>query len=505
MENNNINNKSETLTNNLINKENINPTPINLSSSQMAKNTKTQNSNIDSDDLKKAIIFLLGKELKDYSIEKKREYLSKKISAETLEKAMELYPIIESNTNAKIEDFIKDYEAKNTKNSFFDGLFDLGSLTTVIISTLGINYLVDLQRNKKNEIFYKESEKKLNDELSKLTEIMKKDIANELNNFCKKSEVEEKIKEKFTLQNQNAGLTLNLGSKNIKENINLLKNEMSTQEQKLKEMSVKLDNSGVILKQDILKEIKDLIEVNNKNLLMNIIEIQNKLLVNNSFNNPDPNVIDQNAILNKSKQETLNKQEDNFINFKTNNSLSNTTGLQTSFVKNLEIKKNNLDNQNEIKADKTTKYLLPSQINSENINDIRIFKSDIANKDEINTTSKITFFDESQKENNVEIKDGNYSNPIMVKKSNLNNILDFNSKLNIEDITTSTIITESNTAANYQENQQEVQKEIKFENSFEKILKTLDENKKKNFILQIKVITLESFFFILNLINILFI
>jgi hypothetical protein len=40
-------------------------------------------------------------------------------------------------------------------------------LSTILLSSLGINYLLDLNRNKKNDMFYKEVEKKLNEELTK--------------------------------------------------------------------------------------------------------------------------------------------------------------------------------------------------------------------------------------------------------------------------------------------------------------------------------------------------
>ena len=55
------------------------------------------------DDLKKALAFLLEKEMKDYSLEKKKEFLLKKVSPEIVEKAISLYPLIENNISQNIE------------------------------------------------------------------------------------------------------------------------------------------------------------------------------------------------------------------------------------------------------------------------------------------------------------------------------------------------------------------------------------------------------------------
>lgn len=478
MENDNNKNNTNISDQTLFPPQNINPIPTKPQSSQLDIGNQNKFTKIDSDDLKKAIIFLMGKELKDYSMEKKREYLSRKISSETLEKAMEIYPIIEANTNAKIEDFIKDYEKKNNKSSFFDGLFDLGVLTTVIISTLGINYLLDLQRNKKNEIFYKESEKKLNEELMKISENMKKDIGNELSNFCKKNEVEDKIKEKIQLHNQNTGLNLNLGSKNLKENINNLKNELSSHEQKLKEMSVKLDNSGVIMKQDVLKEISSLIEDNNKNLLMKIIEMQNKLIIDTN-NNANANA---NAnFSNNKKDKVQDKGLLNESNAKADNSSIN-------FKKNVESEDKNLNNL--IYCNKETTG------DTEKIKEIQdYFNSAFPSKEETTTVSQIYNIENIPAKDDIEIKDGNLTNPIMTKKSNLEDNFNLNNKLsNTENIATSTIISDYDILANKEKeaNQPELKREIDFISFFDNILKTLDESKKNNFILQIKVIKINS-------------
>ncbi len=513
MENGNNNEQNQNSENtNMPLSENKNPSLLNKNFNQNIK-TKTpqnQNPNINSEDLKKAIIFLLGKELKDYSLEKKKEYLSKKISIETLEKAMELYPIIEANTNSKIEDYIKEYEKKNTKTSFFDGLFDVGVLTTVIISTLGINYLLDLQRNKKNELFYRESEKKLNEELIKISENMKKELANELNSFCKKTEVDEKIKEKITLQNQNAGLNLNLGSKNVKENINSLKTELSVQEHKLKEMSVKLENSGVILKQDVLRELGNIIEENNKNLLLKIIEMQNKLIINNTNLNAN-NTKNSKSYDNSNENKTMNEgtlQQENMINFIKDSQQSKLINKSTTDLNKLNDRKNNPVITNEIinTPEKISNNIDQNMNNPQKIKDLEnYFKSEFNNKEENNTSiSQIITINDTQKDD-IKIKDTYNSNPVMVKRTNIEDNFRLNSNLNNEEnITTSSLVFD-NISNNINVNAiivhdkiQNTKDELDFPTSFNNILNSLDKDKQNNFILQIKVILIIYLYFLIN-------
>jgi hypothetical protein len=258
------------------------------------------------DDLKKAIAFLLEKDMKEYSLEKKKEFLLKKVSPEVVEKALSLYPVIENNVNKTLDEAKKDM---TTTRGFLDSFFDLGIISTVLLTTLGINYLIDLNRNKKSDLFYKDIEKKIKEELSKSGGDMKNEIRNDLQTFMKKDEVADSIKEHLDTFTKQKGLNLNLSSKTMKDNMVTMKNEISSLEQKVKELNVKMENNNLIFKQEMLKELNDLITENNKKLLMQIIENQNKLLlsindkkeilINDSIiNRPDNSIFD----LNKSKE-----------------------------------------------------------------------------------------------------------------------------------------------------------------------------------------------------------
>ena len=120
------------------------------------------NDSINSDsDLKRALTFLLSKEMKEYSLEKRKEFLLKKLSPSVVEKAIDLYQTIEINMKNNIDEILKKNKQQSSKNgAFWSSLFDLGILSTVLLTSLGINYLIDLNRNKKNEMFFREVEKK---------------------------------------------------------------------------------------------------------------------------------------------------------------------------------------------------------------------------------------------------------------------------------------------------------------------------------------------------------
>jgi hypothetical protein len=229
------------------------------------------------DDLKKAIAFLLEKEMRQYSVDKKKEFLLKKVSPEIVEKALDLYPLLESNMTNQLEEF-----KKYNKKGFLDSFFDIGVISSVLLATLGINYLIDLNRNKKNELFYKDIEKKINEELKVSTDNMNNELKQNLSNYVVKDSLNNEIHSQIQTYAQEKGLSLNLSSKSIKENITKLNTDMSTLDKKSKELSVKIDNNNLLFRQDIMKEFNNIIEENNKKLLYQIIENQNRLIMTKS-------------------------------------------------------------------------------------------------------------------------------------------------------------------------------------------------------------------------------
>lgn len=241
-------------------------------------NEETDNINSDVE-LKKALTFLLSKEMKEYSLEKRKEFLLKKLPASVVEKAFDLYQTIETNINKNIEEILKKNKENNAQNGgFLSSLFDFGIISTVLLSSLGINYILDLNRNKKNEMFYKDVEKKLNDELSKNIKEMKNEINSQLLEYVPANTLKNEINNQIVEFTQQRGLNLNLSSKSLREDMSEIKKNLEASDKKIKDITVKIDNNNLLLKQEIIKELENLIEENNKKILIKIIENQNKLL-----------------------------------------------------------------------------------------------------------------------------------------------------------------------------------------------------------------------------------
>ena len=228
--------------------------------------SNAKNNDLDGD-LKKAVTFLLSKEMKEYSLDKKREFLLKKLPSNVVDKAIELYPIFENNVNAQIQEY-KTKGQTDSEKSFFSSFFDFGMLSSVILTTLGLNYLLDLNRNKKNDLFYKDTEKKINEEINKITDEMKSKISAELSEYVKSEGLNDKINSQILINNQQKGLTLNLSSKNLKEEVLNLQKKLETSEVKIRELNNKIENNSLMLKQEMIKEIKNIVEDNNTKLLM---------------------------------------------------------------------------------------------------------------------------------------------------------------------------------------------------------------------------------------------
>ena len=234
---------------------------------------KTTSSSSDSD-LQKALTFLLSKEMQEYSIEKKKEFLLSKLPSETVEKALSVFPLIESKISTKI----KELKQEGSHESFFSFLPSLGVLSSVLLSTLGLNYLLDLNRNKKNDLFYKECEKRINDDLQKLSKDIRSEISTELNEYVTKESFKEKVNSQIVEYSHQRGLNLNLSTKSVKEEIVKIKEDIITKDKFLKDIEVKIENNKVLLKSEIIRETNQIMEENNNKMLMKIIENQDKLL-----------------------------------------------------------------------------------------------------------------------------------------------------------------------------------------------------------------------------------
>ena len=94
--------------------------------------------------LTKALAFLFSKEAQEISIEEKKKFLLTKLPEDIVNQAMELYPQIQ---NLSIDNMNKEKHS----NSIFSSLFDVGILSSAILASLLVNFLFDINKEKKNQ------------------------------------------------------------------------------------------------------------------------------------------------------------------------------------------------------------------------------------------------------------------------------------------------------------------------------------------------------------------
>ena len=126
--------------------------------------------------LTKALAFLFSKEAQEISIEEKKKFLLTKLPEDIVNQAMELYPQIQ---NLSIDNMNKEKHS----NSIFSSLFDVGILSSAILASLLVNFLFDINKEKKNQFFEKELAKKLNEEQQKNNEEIKKEIDSKMEQY----------------------------------------------------------------------------------------------------------------------------------------------------------------------------------------------------------------------------------------------------------------------------------------------------------------------------------
>jgi hypothetical protein len=303
---------------------------------------KIPESNIE--DLKKAVAFLLSKELKDFSTEKKRDFLMQKLPKDAVEKAFNMLPLIEGSIQQKVEEVASKFEKENEK-TFFSSFFDIGLISSVLLATLGINYVLDLNRNRKNNLFFKECEKKFAEQLENNAKEVKAEISKEISNYPKSEDVVRQIQIELESYSQKKGLTLSLTPKTVKEELRKIKEAQENQEATIKLLTEQIEKTTQNIELKLAKDFMEKIEENNRIQLKQIIETQNKLLED----------ISNLAFANK-----LETKRDDRIT-------SNTPSLKTS---QLELNLPTNSNENKfMNIEENIQQKIPSNANRDNIDE----------------------------------------------------------------------------------------------------------------------------------------
>lgn len=195
--------------------------------------------------LTKALAFLFSKEAQEISIEEKKKFLLTKLPEDIVNQAMELFPQIK---NLSIDNINKE---KRT-NSIFSSLFDVGILSSAILASLLVNFLFDINKEKKNLFFEKELAKKLNEEQQKNNEEIKKELDSKMENYIERKEISSAINQELEIFSQGKGLTVNPSLSKIKKEIEVMKNDIVS-------LNTKIDNNMFIISQNIKNDIKNIL------------------------------------------------------------------------------------------------------------------------------------------------------------------------------------------------------------------------------------------------------
>ena len=210
------------------------------------KNSKIEeeeNNNERAKNLSKAIAFLISEESKEISLELKKKFLLSKLPEEIVNEALEIYINFENINNKK-----------EKKESLLNSLFDIGIITSSIVISLLMNYLLDINRDKKNEIFYDNIKNKMNEEIENKMNQFNNEINNSVNNFVQKNELNDEINNQLELFSKGKGLTVNLSLSKVKGEIENVKNDIIT-------LNTKIENN-IILIQNVKNDIQNLSKFN---------------------------------------------------------------------------------------------------------------------------------------------------------------------------------------------------------------------------------------------------
>ena len=297
------------------------------------KNSKTEEeekNNERAKNLSKAIAFLISEESKEISLELKKKFLLSKLPEEIVNEALEIYPnLLNINNN------------KNEKKSFLlSSLFDVGIITSSIVISILINYLLDINREKKNEIYINNIEKKLNKENENKINDLKNDINNTLNYFVQKKDLSNEINNHLELFSQGKGLTVNLSLSKVKSEIETIKNDLII-------LNTKIENNNILV-QNIKQDIKNISKFNFENVKFEENENLKKLIDNKEnlvkellfqiekiFDNPNSN-----NKINIQNESFKSYDNDLLINILKECGLSNYQNSKNVFFLNQEKKEN---------------------------------------------------------------------------------------------------------------------------------------------------------------------
>ena len=310
-----------------------------MENQEKQKATSEIDENLENLEIEKAIAFLLSKELKDKSFSEKKEFLKKKLNEKNLEKAMKVYPLIERILEVET----KKIESDN-KIEPFKFLKELGLYSTLIITTLGVNYLLDLSRNKRFHLANKELETRLNQEILKTSEKITEDIKKELKDYLPIDKFDEKYKESY----ENTSKVMKLHpNKNSNVLLKQIEGDNKLNCDKINEMKNKIETLKITITKEIKEDCSELIKKLTNEFLN---KFDTKIEISQNKQNEEEEALSESKPIKNIENEDDKEIEDE-INSIFRNIIENIQNdLKISFFSLLKMQINNFIDSNEDKG-----------------------------------------------------------------------------------------------------------------------------------------------------------
>lgn len=325
---------------------------------RLNNNNETDDKNLDMYEVEKAVYFLISKELKDKPLQDKIKFLEKKFKDKksSLKEAIKLYPIIERLLNSETEKIKTQYIIKEKESEFknyspFKYLKEIGLFSSLIITTLGVNYLLDLSRNKRMHYNQRNFEKKIQDEIKKTGDQIVEEITNNVlkENYVSKEDFTSRFNSEYDNKKKNFKIYPNKNNQLI---IKQLEEDNKKNANNINTIINNIDNMKIKLSSDIKDECISYINNLTDKLINSIKKEQenlvDKIMLSNSNSNnnnieklPNPTNIDNNVDINSnttqeiSQNKTNSKVNESNSTNKTNNSNELKDVNETNEISNL--------------------------------------------------------------------------------------------------------------------------------------------------------------------------
>lgn len=199
-------------------------------------------------ELNKAIAFLLNKQMEHIPIEDKKQFLLKQLPEDVVNTAIEMLPTIEESIQSNSCNSDSD-NGSNVHSSIFASLFDIGIISTALLTSLLFNYICDVNRDKKNAFFLKNIESHLKQETTKSNTVLKDNISSLLSSYVEKKSLPNEISSHLELFSQGKGLTINPSLSKLKSDISSLQADITS-------LNSKVDTNNFMVTQQIQSEVQ---------------------------------------------------------------------------------------------------------------------------------------------------------------------------------------------------------------------------------------------------------